>query len=654
MFIDPCYLANAARLGWGIAAQALKPPPPLDYVAWAKSHVRFGNESQFSGAYNPALFPYFTGILEALGPEHAARVILLMKSAQLGGTVLAQIFTAASLDLDPGPMLYTHPTEMNAARWAKTKWRVMLRQIKHLAQVFRDSNSREPGASLLYQERRDGRGSIIIGGANSEASLSMISVARQVQDDLAKWELNRAGDPEVQADSRSMAFLWAKIFKIGTPLLEDSCRITRNWRRSSQHHFEVVCPHCGHDHPLLWENLEPHLEPDHPERAAFHCPACGAAIEEHQRMDVVRTGQWKALRPGAAIWGFYLWSAYSPLVSLQQIAEAWFKAKGDPASEQSFYNDWLGLAYRGATEAPAWEVLRDRAEASGHRRGCIPPGFPLLCIGVDCQDDRVEVHVVAFGRELRRAVVDYIVIAGHISTDQARKALDGLLLSAWPDAFGNKRPADMLAIDGNAWTEDVADWVKRHPQSRVIMVRGVKSDLAVPLARVKRERRKDGALLKYAKRFFNVGASPLKTALYKNLKKEDPAERSYVAIPAGLGDEYFEQLCAEVRKPLKLRGGGMEYRWVLPDGKRNEALDTAIYAEAAAIRAGFRANTEAMWDRLESERDLPPVGGAQGDLEDLLRPGHVPPPLPGAADKPAKESAAARRARLTQGSKDKS
>jgi hypothetical protein len=28
---------------------------------------------------------------------------------------------------------------------------------------------------------------------------------RQVQDDLAKWELNAAGDPEQQADSRSAA-----------------------------------------------------------------------------------------------------------------------------------------------------------------------------------------------------------------------------------------------------------------------------------------------------------------------------------------------------------------------------------------------------------------------------------------------------------------
>ncbi len=171
MYIDPAYLANVERQAQAAAKTVLEPPPPLDYLAWAVDHVRFGNESQFPGRYQKSRFPYFDLILEALGPEHVARVIVLMKSAQLGGTVLAQIFAAASLDLDPGPFLYVHPTEGNAGRWAKTKWRVMLRQIKHLVKKFRDTNSREPGASLLYQELRDGRGAITIGGANSEASL---------------------------------------------------------------------------------------------------------------------------------------------------------------------------------------------------------------------------------------------------------------------------------------------------------------------------------------------------------------------------------------------------------------------------------------------------------------------------------------------------
>ncbi len=651
MLIEAAYLTNPERLGWLLAADILEPPPPLDYSAWAKEHVRFGNESRFTGPYQPDKFPYNDFILKLLSPEHPSRVVVMKKSAQLGGTVLAQIFVAASLDLDPGPFLYVLPTDSNAERWSNLKWRPMLRQIESLKAQFKTGASREPGASTLYQERKDGRGALTISGANSEASLSMISMSRQVQDDLAKWETNRGGDPESQADSRSMAFLWAKIFKVSTPLIKDSCRITKAFDAGTQWHMHIRCPHaeCSHEHPLLWENLEPYLDPERPDDAAFVCPSCGGLIGERERLPLVidagRTERWQMHRPGAEFESVYIWSAYSSLVTLPQIARRWFAAKGDPAAEQVFYNDWLGLAYSVAGSAPPWEGLRDRAAAAGHRRGTIPPGGLILSIGVDCQDDRVECHVVAFGASLRRAVVDYIIIPGHIGTEDCRRRLDALLVAAWPDSFGNRRPADILAIDGNAWTDDVWDWARRHPQSRVIMVRGIASDAAVPLARVKRETGKTGKKLKYSKRFYNMGASPMKSALYANLKKEDPLERGFVALPSGLGDTYFEQLCAEGRKPFKLRGGAQEFRWVLPAGKRNEALDTMLQAEAGAIHKGFRHFTDQQWDQLIAERETAPLQ-IQGDLEDLLTPGSVPTGVDHAAA--PKETAASRRARMLQ------
>lgn len=651
MQIDAAYLTNPERLGWLLAADILEPPPPLDYSAWAREHVRFGNESRFTGPYQPDKFPYNDFVLKLLSPEHASRVVAMKKSAQLGGTVLAQIFVAASLDLDPGPFLYVLPTDDNAERWSNLKWRPMLRQIESLKAQFKTGASREPGASTLFQERRDGRGSLTISGANSESSLSMISMSRQVQDDLSKWQTNRGGDPEAQANSRSMAFLWAKIFKVSTPLIKDSCRITKAFDAGTQWHMYVRCPHaeCGHEHPLLWENLEPYLDPLKPDEAAFVCPGCSGLITERDRLPLVidagRVERWRMHNPGAGHESIYIWSAYSSLVTLPQIAREWFAAKGDPAAEQVFYNDWLGLAYSVPGGAPEWEALRDRADAIGHRRGTIPAGGLILSIGVDCQDDRVECHVVAFGRDLRRFVVDYIIIPGHIGTDACRDKLDKLLSAAWPDSFGNRRQADILAIDGNAWTDDVWDWAKRHPQSRVIMVRGVGSDAAVPLARVKRETGKTGKKLRYSKRFYNMGASPLKSALYANLKKADPLERGFVAFASGLGDIYFEQLCAEVRKPFKLRGGAVEYRWVLPASKRNEALDTMLQAEAGAIQKGFRHFTDLQWDQLSAELERP-APNVQGDLEDLLTPGSVP--AAGGDIAASKETAAERRARLLQ------
>ena len=164
---------------------------------------------------HPDRLPFFHRVLEVLGPDHPAREITLLKSVQLGGTLLAQIFVAASIDLDPGGILYCQATEANAIRLARTKWRLQIRTTPRLQQIFEPRQSKEGGNSTLYQERRDGRGWLQFTGANSAAALSMVSVKRLVKDDLSKWEHNEAGDPEYQADSRTKAFREAKIFAVG-------------------------------------------------------------------------------------------------------------------------------------------------------------------------------------------------------------------------------------------------------------------------------------------------------------------------------------------------------------------------------------------------------------------------------------------------------
>lgn len=614
------FLANPVHVVSGVFAEVLAPPPPVDYQAWAVDNVEFGQESPLQGPYDPDKFPFFSRIFEVLGPEHPARTVVFKKSAQLGGTVVAQIFVAASLGLDPGPVLYVHPTEGNAKRWVRTKWRPMIRSTKKLAEIISPTSSKEGGSSTLYQERKDGRGYLQISGANSEASLSMISMPRQIQDDLSKWELNQAGDPETQADSRSKAFDWAKIFKIGTPLLADNCRTSRAFKNSTQEHYHVPCPTCGFMHPLEWETMLANLDEENPADAHFTCPnpECGARIEQHHRHEMNLRGRWVAHNPGASVIGFYLWSAYSPLEKWQRIAEAWLAAKGDPAKEQAFYNDTVGRAYEVQGEAPPWEGLRDRAEEGGRRRGIVPRGALLLTLTFDCQDTWVEWALTGYGRDLRRWVIDAGQIEGHISEVDTRRSLDALLAREWLSEIGAKRRIDKAAIDGNAWTNEVFDWVRTKPQSLLLMVRGVGDDSAPPLAIVRKERGKDGKIKKYAKRFFNVGTSGLKLGLYKFLAKADPLARGYVDFPAGMGDAYFQQVTAERRQEVARRDGFKSYRWVKARDQRNEQLDCLVYSEAIAGSLGWRLKTDAQWDALEAEHETPPVAG-QLDLEDLMQ-----------------------------------
>ncbi len=630
-------LANPRRIVLGASANVIAPPPPIDFEQWATQNISFTDrESQFRGPFNPDLFPFFSEIYRALGPDDPCRTVTLAKSAQVGGTILATVFTLGSLDLDPCDMLYVHPTEDNARRWSKLKLATMLKASDRLREVFPEK-SRDSTDSVLYKERADGRGSILISGANSPASLSQVSMRRQVQDDLSKWETNAAGDPEDQANSRSRAFEFAKVFKISTPLVMPGCRITRNLEQGSQEHFHVPCPHCGHEQTLDIENFLGNIDEEHPEKSCFSCAECGCLIEEHHRPDMLRKGRWIARNPAAAREhrSFYIWSAYSRLQSFERIAREWLSARGTPDKEKVFYNDTAGKAYQVRGEAPPWEELRDRAEASGHSRGTIPHSGLVLTAGVDVQDSWIAWQILAWTRDGRRHVVDYGRLEGFIADTDTHKRLDALLASQWRHESGRMIGLDQLAIDGNAWTEDVWGWAKRHPTSKVIMVRGVDGDDKPLIARVKRERnRKTGKVLKYQTRFYNFATSILKWSLYRNLPKADPLQHGYVGLPSGLGDAYFRELTAEKRVEKKDRSG---YVWKKDPDQRNEALDTMCQGEAAAIKYGVRDMPPALWDRLEAERAAP-LQSDQMDLEDLMGrpapPPTAPAPAPQAPTKP--------------------
>ncbi|EPY01394.1 terminase gpA endonuclease subunit, partial [Magnetospirillum fulvum] len=281
-------------------------------------------------------------------------------------------------------------------------------------------------------------------------------------------------------------------------------------------------------------------------------------------------------------------------------------------------------------------------EETGHPKGLIPRGYPLLTLGIDCQGDRVEVQAVAFGPNRRRAVVDYIVVSGNITESETRDELDRVVTRLWVNEAGRKIAPDLVAIDGNAYTDDVFDWAKHYSRSQVIMVRGVHPDTAEIIAPVRRDAEGKGKRRRtrtFGNRFFNVGVSVLKGTLYEFLKRTDPLSRGFVAFARGLGTEYFEQLCSETRKEVATKGGRRVWRWTPKPNMANEALDTMNYAEAAATLKGWTRWDDAAWDALIEERETPPATpGEQLDMEHLLltsRPGQAALPARSEPEKPS-------------------
>ncbi|MDF2140849.1 terminase gpA endonuclease subunit [Paenirhodobacter sp. CAU 1674] len=633
------FLSSASAVVARAAAAAMFPPPPPDITRWCEENIVFDERSPMPGEFNIDRFAFLREIHECLSPEHPSREVTVRGSAQWGKTVsLIQPTIGAWHEYTPLDSLVVHPTMSSATEWVDNKWLPMRRQAPGLRAIFGDGRGGDNKDAKFNQETLNRNGSLKVASAGSPADLTGTSRRLVVMDDLSKYEMTDKGDPEALAVSRASGFEDAKIFRVSTSLIKGTCRITRAFMRSDQRYYHVPCPHCGNMAPLTWENFKASIDPERLHAAHFTCEACGTAIEHSDKERIVRAGKWVPRNPRGDHPGFHLWRAYAPQrdwasiaveyaqvmgwtrLEVSQQSEEAVKAQVEAETEQTFWNDVLGLPYEQATKGPDWELLRDRVENAPDGeilpRSVLPATGVIVTAGVDCQADRTEVHIAAFGRNMRRWGVDYIVIPHHIGERECWEALDALLKATWRTELGLKLPLDVMAIDVGTFTDDVWSFAKRHPWSRVILVKGSPSQSGPVMAPMKFERRKDGKAKRSQKRAYMLNVSQLKADFYGWLPKEDPAERGFCSFAKGLGDEYFRMISSEVRVLKRSRSGVVTSSWELVEPtRRNEGLDTMLYAEAAARRKGWSHMTDAAWDQLAAERGAAPQE-PQGDLFD--------------------------------------
>jgi len=343
------------------------------------------------------------------------------------------------------------------------------------------------------------------------------------------------------------------------------------------------------------------------------CRHCGGQIEEHHKAWMLPRWRWvatkQASRPGRQT-GYQMNALYAPLgwIGWADLVAQWHEAQvaakqGDVSKLKTFTNTVLAETWEEQGDKVATHELARRAEdyALGH----VPHGALLLTMGVDVQGDRIEYRTWAWGRGLESWLVDREVVYGDPAIEEGQPGsvwtrLTERRRTPYLHASGTQLMVRACAIDtGGHHTQQVYAYVRAHHQANVLAVKGSsvkgKAVLSKPSDIDVTWR---GQKIPRGVKLWMVGTDVAKGVIYGRLRQSTPGP-GFMHLPRVLAaTDEFEQMTAE-RLVTKYVKGHARMEWVKPNGRRNEALDCAVYAYAAAIWLGVERWTELQWARLE-------------------------------------------------------
>jgi phage terminase large subunit GpA-like protein len=590
------YKAGAATLRDTLrraVRDALKPPPRLTLSQWAAEYAYLSPETSAEAGKFRA-FAYQNGIMDAV-TDPLVRQITVMKSARVGYTKILDHIVGYFIHQDPSPVLVVQPRVEDAEDYSRTEIAPMLRDTPVLAEIAGDLKAKDSNQRILKRVFRNGS-SISFVGANSPGGFRRITtrvVCFDEVDGYPKEGAGEEGDQIALGVKRTESFWNRKVIVGSTPTVKDYSRIEKSFRESDQRRYYVPCPQCGHRQVLKWQNLHwdkaengAHL----PETAHFVCEVNGCIIDESHKPAMVEQGEWIAEAPFGGHAGFHIWAAYSlfPNAAWRYLVEEWLRVHKDPSLRRTFVNLVLGETWEEDAERVDSQSIMGRAEDWGDKA---PTPVLLVTCGVDVQDDRLEIERVGWGAEEESWSLDHRILYGDPSSPDLWRELEDYLLTRTTRADGVELPVHAACIDsGGHHTAAVYRFVKDRFRRRVFAIKGMGGP-GRPVWPKRASKNNKGKV-----NLFLVGVDAAKDAIYARLKMTEPGpgychfpKRDFGAKPEGTPRDpaYFEQLTAEIVQTKFVKG--FPHRvYVLPSGKRNEALDLRVYAYAALISLNVR------------------------------------------------------------------
>lgn len=582
-----------------ILAAAVRPRERLTVSAWADRHrVLSTKQSGMPGRWRTRINPLLAEIQDCLSVTSPVREIVVMKSNQVGITEATINGIGYCMHHAPSPAMVLMPTLAARDKWKVQKLNPMLQETPVVRDLLGGLRSRD---AANRQDLIDFPGGVLfLSGGNSPSSYDQSSARWVTLDDLDRFpaEIGDEGDPISLARGRVKAFPHKhKILLISTPTIQGASLIEREYHATDRRRYRVPCPQCGELQALEWNQVRYEKASNPPQSAWYECGHCGEAIDETHKPALLAGGRWVAERPEIQRRGYHINALYAPIglgPSWLTLAREWVAMhrtadgqprKADPAMLKAFVNLHLGLTWEDRTTAVKPHHLAQRAEDV--ELGQIPPGVLALTAAIDTQDTWLECLLLGWrpwqddGRPGWR-IIDQHQIHGDTSRPEPWDELARWVNTEQRNAYGKTMRIQAAAIDNRGHRGEQVRAFCQRPGLKVPVyrVQGSTRRQVEIIAGTAREPDRDhrGRARRGVYGLWNVGTETAKDLIYGALTSDAdqaPEERR-IRFPAGLPNEYYSGLLAEVYNPESRRyeqRRGVEY-------KRNEPLDCLVYAIA--------------------------------------------------------------------------
>jgi phage terminase large subunit GpA-like protein len=632
------------RMARGVAPRRL-----LTVSQWADVELKVSTkQGDKSGQWVTANNPPLREPMDAMSVRSGVHDMVCMFPIQFGKTSLSISVIGYTMSHDPCPLLVCLPNEVTRDKWVAQKLQPSIDETPAMRRSLTSVASREAANTRTFKDFFGGQ--LYIEHAGTPGRLKLTSARRLIVDEVDEFAVNLSSgdDPLEMLEGRTSAFPtnYQRLY-IGTPGLRSVSRMHWLWERSDQRRYHVPCPHCGHMQHLQWSGLHwaKHAQPGQRRRVWYVCAECGSEIDEYAKTDMIAAGRWIATNPGARIRGYHINALYYQLdlgPRWSDLVEKWLEVQGDPAKLKTFVNDRLAEPWEDkSTASVRANVVQERAEAYPLRTA--PRGVIKITAGTDTQDDRLEVHIVGWGRGGAFWALDYVVLPGDPARPEVWAAHADLINSPITHDSGALMSIEATSIDmlGHR-TEAVKEYVRQRRIRRPMASYGAKANTAPILSRAKlQDHDRRGRTDRHGVHVYQIGTVNAKHVLFARLAADHDAMRAWQARPESddkpdapprlahfsdqLDDSYFDGLISEVFDPSK-------NRFVRRRGAvRNEPLDTWVHAYAATHHPELRLHRAraADWDRWEAEL-----------LARAPKAEAAAPPAPAASDAPAARPAA--------------